>query len=170
MTTEKPILASLPDDENLTPPMWSGDRCGCTVWDAEGEAQPCDRPATGWRWYQGHDHEDTLDVACALHENEGGRRLHAAEAALAEERAKRESYWVELQHHQAKLARVEALREEVRAEQNRCCIYGTTHGDGRRCDCKFPFPGRMNSEASGCPERRRFIDQIDAALTGPTET
>ena len=68
------------------------------------------------------------------------------------------------------VARVEALREEIRAEQNRCCAYGTTHGDGRTCDCKFPFPGRTNSEASGCPERRRFIDQIDRALTGPTET
>ena len=69
----------------------------------------------------------------------------------------------------AKVARVVALREDVRAEQNRCCIYGTTHGDGRTCDCKFPFPGRTNSEATGCPERRRFIDQIDRALTGPTE-
>lgn len=58
-------------------------RCGFTVYDAEGEPGPCDRPATGWRWYQGHNHEDALDVACELHSNEGGRRLHDAESAAA---------------------------------------------------------------------------------------
>lgn len=57
--------------------------CGFTVMDAEGEEQPCDRPASGWRWYQGHDHEDLLDAACWEHENEGGRRMHAAEAKVA---------------------------------------------------------------------------------------
>jgi len=62
--------------------------CGYTVHDRDGEEQPCDRPATGWRWYQGHDHEDALDVACELHENEGGRRIHAVEAERDQWRAK----------------------------------------------------------------------------------
>ncbi|MGN6245148.1 MAG: hypothetical protein ACTHQ3_15960 [Motilibacteraceae bacterium] len=62
----------------------SDDRCGYTVIDEDGDEQPCDRPATGWRWYQNvGEHEDMLDVACSLHENEGGNRLHAAESTLA---------------------------------------------------------------------------------------
>ena len=47
----------------------------------DGEEEPCDHPATGWRWYQDvadHAHEDTLDVACDLHRNEGGRLIAAA--------------------------------------------------------------------------------------------
>lgn len=52
-----------------------GLRCGYAVVDRDGEEQPCDRPATGWRWYQDCDHEDTLDIACDLHANEGGRRM-----------------------------------------------------------------------------------------------
>jgi hypothetical protein len=60
------------------------DRCGYAVTDRDGNEEPCDRPATGWRWYQDvGEHEDLLDVACDLHANEGGRRIHAAEAALA---------------------------------------------------------------------------------------
>lgn len=54
-------------------------RCGYAVVDADGEEQPCDRLATGWRWYQDCGHEDMLDVACDLHENEGGRRIHEAD-------------------------------------------------------------------------------------------
>jgi hypothetical protein len=54
-------------------------RCGFTVIDSEGNEQPCDRPATGWRWYQDCDHEDMLDVACSLHANEGGQRIHEAD-------------------------------------------------------------------------------------------
>lgn len=53
-------------------------RCGYTVVDADGEQQPCDEPATGWRWYQDvGEHEDLLDVACEGHSNEGGRRIAA---------------------------------------------------------------------------------------------
>jgi hypothetical protein len=59
------------------------DRCGHTVVDGEGIEQPCDRAATGWRWYQDVEHEDCLEPACDRHANEGGRRMHAAEAALA---------------------------------------------------------------------------------------
>ena len=63
--------------------------CGYTIIDSDGDEQPCDRPATGWRWYQGHDHEDMLDEACERHENEGGRRMAdwqaRAEAAEARE-------------------------------------------------------------------------------------
>lgn len=60
------------------------DTCGFTIIDSEGVEQPCERPCTGWRWYQGHFHEDTLERACILHENEGGRRMHEAEARLRE--------------------------------------------------------------------------------------
>ena len=51
-------------------------RCGFTIV-VDGEEEPCDREATGWRWYQGHDHEDMLDEACWEHENVGGNRMHA---------------------------------------------------------------------------------------------
>lgn len=61
------------------------DRCGYAVTDADGEQQPCDLPATGWRWYQDvGEHEDLLDVACDWHANEGGRRIGEA-LALADE-------------------------------------------------------------------------------------
>jgi hypothetical protein len=56
--------------------------CGYTVI-RDGEEQPCDYPATGWRWYQDVEHEDMLDAACEVHENKGGRRIHDAEAKLA---------------------------------------------------------------------------------------
>lgn len=62
--------------------MTPDDRCGYTVTDEDGILQPCDRPTTGWRWYQDVEHEDLLEVACELHENEGGRRMHAAEAKI----------------------------------------------------------------------------------------
>lgn len=54
--------------------------CGYTVIDPEGIEGPCDRPATGWRWYQNVEHEDCLERACDRHENEGGRRMHEAES------------------------------------------------------------------------------------------
>lgn len=60
------------------------DRCGYEVRDLAGNADPCNRPATGWRWYQDCGHEDLLDVACDVHENEGGNRMHAAEARVLE--------------------------------------------------------------------------------------
>lgn len=72
----------------------SGDveRCGYSVTDLEGDEQPCDRVATGWRWYQDTgEHEDLLDRACDWHANEGGRRLHAAEGALRRVEALAES-------------------------------------------------------------------------------
>jgi hypothetical protein len=56
--------------------------CGYTVI-RDGEEQPCDEVATGWRWYQDVEHEDMLDAACEVHENEGGRRIHDAEAKVA---------------------------------------------------------------------------------------
>jgi Ni,Fe-hydrogenase I small subunit len=56
-------------------------RCGFTIV-VDGEEEPCDREATGWRWYQGHDHEDMLDDACWEHENVGGYRMHVAEGAV----------------------------------------------------------------------------------------
>ena len=57
----------------------SADLCGYTVVDRDGIEGPCDLPATGWRWYQDVEHEDTLDAACDLHSNEGGRRIKALE-------------------------------------------------------------------------------------------
>ncbi len=57
----------------------SCDLCGYTVVDRDGTEGPCDLPATGWRWYQDVEHEDTLDAACDLHSNEGGRRIKALE-------------------------------------------------------------------------------------------
>ena len=60
-------------------------RCGYAILDPDGIEEPCDRPATGWRWYQDvGEHEDMLDVACDHHENEGGRRM----ARLAAENAR----------------------------------------------------------------------------------
>jgi chromosome segregation ATPase len=61
-------------------------RCGFTII-VDGEEEPCDRETSGWRWYQGHDHEDMLDEACWEHENVGGNRMHAAEVRVAELRA-----------------------------------------------------------------------------------
>ena len=63
------------------------DLCGYTTVDRDGCEQPCDRPTTGWRWYQAVEHEDLLAAACDLHANEGGRRLHAAERAIERVRA-----------------------------------------------------------------------------------
>jgi len=60
--------------------------CGFTLVDKDGDEFPCGRLATGFRWYQNVPHEDALDVACELHENEGGRRIAEAEAALERER------------------------------------------------------------------------------------
>lgn len=57
--------------------------CGYTVTDPDGIEEPCGRPATGWRWYQDVEHEDLLDVVCDWHANEGGRRIHQAEAEVA---------------------------------------------------------------------------------------
>ena len=76
--------------------------CGYTLVDKDGEEYPCDRPATGWRWYQDVEHEDSLDVACDYHANEGGQRIHDAEAEV--DRLTRE-----LAEAQGKVARVEAL-------------------------------------------------------------
>lgn len=59
------------------------ERCGYAVVDDEGIEGPCDREATGWRWYEDCGHEETLEPACMWHENESGRRLHAVKA-LAE--------------------------------------------------------------------------------------
>jgi hypothetical protein len=56
-------------------------RC-CYIIDGEGMEQPCDRPATGWRWYQDVEHEDCLAVACSFHSNEGGRRMHEMDVEL----------------------------------------------------------------------------------------
>jgi hypothetical protein len=132
----------------------SDERCGFTVYDSDGEEQPCDRPTTGWRWYQGHEHEDALDVACELHENEGGRRIHAAERALADERAK--------------VARVEAALDNepiivaaIRRDLER-------NPDGRGGEIHF-IPTTPGYGRSGCPgdNLSRWPDEIRAALAGP---
>ena len=57
--------------------------CGYAVVNNDGNEEPCNRPAAGWRWYQDCDHEDALDVACSIHANEGGRRIAEAEAKVA---------------------------------------------------------------------------------------
>lgn len=67
--------------------------CGYTVLDTDGIEEPCGAVATGWRWYQDVEHEDSLDVACDLHANEGGRRLHEAEQQVARVEALR-VHWV----------------------------------------------------------------------------
>lgn len=60
------------------------DHCGYSVTGNDGEQEPCGRPVAGWRWYQNvQEHEDMLDTACDLHANEGGARIHAAEAEVA---------------------------------------------------------------------------------------
>lgn len=65
----------------------SGERCGYTVIDSDGDEQPCDRPAVGWRWYQDCGHEDTLDVACSWHANKAGETFAAINALVAKYRA-----------------------------------------------------------------------------------
>lgn len=63
-------------------------RCGFTVATADGDEQPCDHLAFGWRWYQDvRDHGDCLEPACSVHMNEGGQRLHAAESEVQQLRA-----------------------------------------------------------------------------------
>ena len=57
--------------------------CDHTILDRDGIEQPCEETATHWRWYQDVEHEDMLHPTCEVHSNEGGRRMHAAEAELA---------------------------------------------------------------------------------------
>lgn len=66
----------------------SNTRCGYALVDEDGEQYPCDRPALSWRWYQDVEHEDSLDYACELHENEGGRRMSNLLLRLGIERAR----------------------------------------------------------------------------------
>jgi hypothetical protein len=73
-----PVEVTTQRDEYVVAVM-SADLCGYTVVDHDGIEGPCDLPATGWRWYQDVEHEDTLDAACDLHSNEGGRRIKALE-------------------------------------------------------------------------------------------
>lgn len=53
------------------------------------------------------------------------------------------------------------LRADLVARQSAACSYGTTHGDGRACDCKFANPDRSSSEQTGCPELRSMIAALD---------
>lgn len=57
--------------------------CPATVVDRDGYEQPCEREVTGWCWYEGDAHEPSLYPACWVHEDEGGRRMAEAEAAIA---------------------------------------------------------------------------------------
>lgn len=108
------------------------DRCGYTLVDAfTGEEGPCGGPATGHRWYQGHEYEDAMEVACDRHANEGGRRLHAAEREnerLRERLARVERVLAGWEarglHRPPELAR--ALRDEADgwADFNRECEWG----------------------------------------------
>ncbi len=71
-----------------------GQQCGYSLTDEDGEAYPCDDPATGWRWYQNEgDHEDLLEAACDLHSNEGGERIHRAEAEVERLRGEVAKLW-----------------------------------------------------------------------------
>ena len=57
----------------------------------------------------------------------------------------------------------ERLLPVLRDMQNQRCVYGTTEGDGRMCDCKYGWtPGTRNSEQTGCPELRQVIRTIEA--------
>ncbi|MFM0874783.1 hypothetical protein QU886_27860, partial [Klebsiella pneumoniae] len=58
------------------------DTCMIAVEDADGELGPCDRPCTGWCWYDGREHDPMLTRACHLHETNGAEAL----AALVAER------------------------------------------------------------------------------------
>lgn len=51
----------------------------------KGKEVLCGRPCSAWRWYQNDARHDTgLVAVCDWHGNEGGRRMHAAEALLGE--------------------------------------------------------------------------------------
>lgn len=84
--------------------------CDYTVTDADGREEPCDRPVTGWRWYQDVEHEDMLDAACDWHENAGGNLMVALIDALEAERAKVAEIEAERDYHRA---RVDVLRSKL---------------------------------------------------------
>lgn len=74
---------------------------------SSGELGPCDRPCTGWCWYDGGEHEPMLTRACHLHETDGAEAL----AALVTER----------DDLAVSVARVEALHAPVDVFiQNEC--------------------------------------------------
>lgn len=98
----------------------SGQRCGYTIVDRDGDEQPCDLPAGQWRWYQDCGHEDLLDVACEHHANKAGEII-----ATANERAEQlqielrvteedlDEQVIECEAYKIKLAAVEKLRNEL---------------------------------------------------------
>lgn len=54
------------------------------------------------------------------------------------------------------------LIENLIKIQARLCSYGTVHGDGHTCDCKFGANtvGSLASESTGCPEIRQVLEDL----------
>ncbi|HEX3002854.1 MAG TPA: hypothetical protein VHO27_01475 [Angustibacter sp.] len=141
------------------------DTCGYTVI-RDGEEAPCDRPCTGWRWYQNVEHEDMLDTACDLHENEGGKRMHAAESELDRLRADvtgwKDTYardralWSEgFEHDQRRAESAEAERDDLRARLAKVeALIEAVGGDEARHACDD-----ADADCSAC-----WIHDLRAAL------
>lgn len=101
------------------------ERCGYAILDADGIEEPCDRPATGWRWYQDvGDHEDLLDLACDHHQNEGGRRM--ARIAAENERLRNTLADVRAQHTEARRQLLAAPEATETVEWRGTCTHGAT--------------------------------------------
>jgi len=70
--------------------------------------------------------------------------------------------------------KVKEIDRCARILQKSFCLYGTTEGDKRTCDCKFAFDsekqeykkelGNKFGEESGCAEARRIIWKLDEVL------
>lgn len=59
---------------------------------------------------------------------------------------------------------LDLIEKNARVLQKKLCVYGTTEGDNRVCDCKFSRNGDIrpwtSSEESGCAEAREIIWEI----------
>jgi len=57
------------------------------------------------------------------------------------------------------------IRECAVTLQSSLCSYGTTEGDGKKCDCKFASNGKLGNKHSedgcGCAEARAIIWFLD---------
>lgn len=67
-------------------------------------------------------------------------------------------------------ALVEAVKDDLVMAKNHAetlqqqfCCYGTKHGDGGHCDCKF-IVGNRGGEETGCAEARSIIQLLTQAL------
>ena len=58
---------------------------------------------------------------------------------------------------------LEMAKNHAEILQQQFCCYGTKHGDGGHCDCKF-IVGNRGGEKTGCAEARSIIQLLTKAL------